>query len=57
MEQINNIDVYTSGMQKSLADKLFFVDKVDDIDTVIDFGCADGSLLREIRIGVWRLWD
>lgn len=52
MEQINNIDVYTSGMQKSLANKLFFVDKVDDIDTVIDFGCADGSLLREIRIGV-----
>ena len=46
MEQINNIDVYTAGMQKSLSDKLFFVDKVDDISRIVDFGCADGSLLR-----------
>lgn len=48
MEQINDIDVYTAGMQKSLNDKLFFIDKVDDIGRVVDFGCADGSLLREM---------
>ena len=48
MEQSNDIDVYTAGMQKSLNDKLFFIDKVDDIGRVIDFGCADGSLLREM---------
>lgn len=48
MNQISNIDIYVSGMQKSLEDKLFFIDKVYGIDKVIDFGCADGSLLREM---------
>lgn len=48
MQKINNLDVYTTGMQKSLNDKLFFMDKVNDIDKVIDFGCADGAFLREM---------
>lgn len=48
MQKINNLDVYTTGMQKSLNDKLFFMDKVNNIDKVIDFGCADGALIREM---------
>lgn len=48
MQKINNLDVYTTGMQKSLNDKLFFVDKVDGIDRIVDFGCADGAFLREM---------
>ena len=48
MQKINDLNVYTAGMQKSLKDKLFFMDKVSDIDTVVDFGCADGALIREM---------
>lgn len=48
MQKINNLDVYTAGMKKSLKDKLFFMDKVNDVDAVVDFGCADGALIREM---------
>ena len=46
--EIKNYDEYTLRMQKSLDDKLFFMNMVDDMDTVFDYGCADGSLLKEI---------
>lgn len=35
-------------MQKALADKIFFWDILDDCDSLIDFGCADGSLLNAV---------
>jgi hypothetical protein len=50
MTPINNYDTYVNGMKKSLNDKLFFLDKVSDIDTIMDYGCADGSLLKDIYI-------
>jgi len=46
MEPIKNIDKYTSGMRKSLIDKIFFVDKVPSDFAILDFGCADGTLLE-----------
>lgn len=49
MERINNYNVYINGMRKSLEDKLFWYDLIQDYDTVVDFGCADGSLLKEIQ--------
>ena len=49
MERINNYNVYIHGMQKSLEDKLFWYDLINDYDTVVDFGCADGSLLKEVE--------
>lgn len=49
MESIKNYDVYTTGMEKSIEDKLFFIDMIHDIDAVIDFGCANGILLNEIQ--------
>ena len=45
---ISNYDIYLERMQKSYRDKLFFIDKIDDIDGIIDFGCADGTLLKHI---------
>ena len=45
---ISNISEYISKMNKGLADKLFFFNKIN-IDTLVDFGCADGSLLKEIH--------
>lgn len=47
MQKINNYDVYTRGMSKSFQDKLFFLDKIkEDIMGIVDFGCADGTLIE-----------
>lgn len=48
-EKINNYNTYVYGMRKSLEDKLFWYDLVQDYDTVVDFGCADGSLLKVLE--------
>lgn len=49
MEQnsVDNYQEYTRRMMKSMIDKVFFIDKVNSINFV-DFGCADGSLLKFI---------
>lgn len=47
MTPISNMNVYNNGMRKSLIDKIWFLDKIDDtISTLYDYGCADGSLLK-----------
>ena len=46
MTPIKNMNVYNAGMRKSMLDKIWWLDKIDDcIDTVLDYGCADGTLL------------
>ena len=46
MTPIKNIEVYNAGMRKSMMDKIWWIDKIDDgINTVMDYGCADGALL------------
>ena len=47
---INNLAKYNERMRKSLIDKIFFMDKVENVDTIIDFGCADGTLLKFLAI-------
>jgi hypothetical protein len=50
MPDIKNLDKYTAAMQNTLLDKIWFLDKVDpSITTIIDFGCADGSLFLFIE--------
>ena len=51
MANIQDYDIYTARMQKSVYDKMFFVDKIfdDSIDTVIDFGCGDGELILHLH--------
>ena len=48
MTEIKNFNVYNQRMSAAMVDKLFFMDKIDidEVDTVIDFGCADGELLK-----------
>ena len=41
-----NLDTYTSEMAKSVWDKAFFMDKIPGVKCVIDFGCADGAMIR-----------
>lgn len=42
--------LYTDSMSKSIWDKAFFMDKIEGVDAVIDFGCADGSMIRMLSI-------
>lgn len=53
-----NYDTYSSGMKKSIKDKLFFEGLVEDVDTVIDFGCADGQMLSQLHedFPEWKLF-
>ena len=44
---IQNYEDYNSRMAKSMLDKIFFVDKINS-NIIVDYGCADGSLLRLI---------
>lgn len=39
---------YTEEMSKSIWDKAFFMDKIGNAKLVVDFGCADGALIREL---------
>lgn len=48
MEEIASKDKYNTSMSKSVLDKMFFLDKVPDDIVIVDWGCADGSLLKEI---------
>ena len=41
-----NLDIYTTEMAKSVWDKAFFMDKIPGAKCVIDFGCADGTMIR-----------
>ena len=44
---ISNYDDYNSRMERSMMDKLFFLDKIEP-DCIVDFGCANGALLQSI---------
>ena len=36
-------------MDKSFQDKMFFLDKIkDNVEAIVDFGCADGALIRHL---------
>ena len=41
-----NLDTYTTEMAKSVWDKSFFMDKIIGAKVVLDFGCADGAMIR-----------
>lgn len=47
-EQIANIDKYIIRMDRAMDDKLFFINNVD-FDVIVDFGCANGTLLSKIK--------
>lgn len=46
MPEIENYDVYNDRMRRSMWDKAFFMDKVPGTELIVDYGCADGSLIR-----------
>ena len=45
--KICDLDIYLTRMQRSILDKMFFIDKVfEPFETIIDFGCANGELIK-----------
>lgn len=54
MHGIRDMGGYLTRMQKSMLDKLFFADKIfEPVEAVVDFGCADGELLRML-LAFWE---
>lgn len=50
MAEISDREIYLSRMEKGMFDKLFFIDKVfEPVEYLLDFGCADGALIRSLR--------
>lgn len=50
MYGIEDMGVYLHRMQKSVLDKMFFMDKVfEPIEAVVDFGCANGELIKALH--------
>ena len=47
-EEISDLEIYNKRMAAGMGDKLFFLNKIDDVNTIVDFGCADGELLKLI---------
>lgn len=47
-KEISNYEIYADSMEKSMDDKLFFVDKID-FDVIVDFGCANGVFLSKLK--------
>ncbi len=46
MPDIEDYAVYNDRMRRSMWDKAFFMDKIPGASLVVDYGCADGSLIR-----------
>jgi predicted RNA methylase len=45
-KKIKNMESYNRAMSKSMIDKMFFMDKIDEsVTTVFDYGCANGVLI------------
>ena len=50
MNEIKDYAGYNKAMSKSLLDKVWWLDKIPStIDTIIDFGCADGAMFKFIE--------
>ena len=50
MNRITDLELYLTRMQRSILDKMFFMDKVfEPFRYVLDFGCANGELIRAMQ--------
>ena len=50
MNRISDLDIYLTRMQRSILDKMFFMDKVfEPFRYILDFGCANGELIKAMK--------
>ena len=48
--RITDREIYLTRMQRSILDKMFFIDKVfEPFECVLDFGCANGELIKALK--------
>lgn len=48
--RIADLDIYLTRMQRSILDKMFFIDKVfEPFENILDFGCANGELIKAMK--------
>ena len=48
-KRIANLESYNVAMSKSMIDKMFFMDKIDEsVTTVFDYGCANAVLIKTL---------
>ena len=48
-KRIANLESYNMAMSKSMIDKMFFMDKIDEaVTTVFDYGCANAVLIQTL---------
>ena len=46
---ITDREIYLTRMQRSILDKMFFIDKVfEPFESILDFGCANGELIKAL---------
>ena len=51
MTPISNYNTYNEGMAKSYEDKLFFMEYIENdesIESIVDCGCADGTMIERM---------
>lgn len=46
---ISDVAKYNEMMSQSVDDKLFFLDFIKGVSSILDFGCADGTMLKKIK--------
>ena len=48
---MRNFNEYQLNLEKSLKQKLFFLDKINiaEYDLIVDYGCGTGIVLNEIK--------
>ena len=50
INRISDLDIYLTRMQRSILDKMFFIDKVfEPFRYILDFGCANGELIKAMK--------
>ncbi|MBR4628077.1 MAG: class I SAM-dependent methyltransferase [Ruminococcus sp.] len=50
INRITDLDIYLTRMQRSILDKMFFIDKVfEPFRYILDFGCANGELIKAMK--------
>lgn len=48
MQELPDLKGYVQKTEKSLLDKMFFMDKLfDPVENILDFGCANGVLITQ----------
>lgn len=46
---IKDLSIYTSRMKNGMEDKLYFLEFLESPPLLVDYGCADGTLIKHIK--------